>query len=151
MSMRIEVAMQASDIMTRDPRCCSRSDSLKTVARIMLDENVGEVPVVDEQHRLVGIITDGDIVIRCVAEGNPHARPTFFIMSRCRTDAQDRGRTRCMHGEDVLSHGFRKPASAPQASGCAWMGCHHWRFVEQYVKAARATFFLCNVFTNPLL
>lgn len=61
--------MQASDIMTRNPRCCLASQSLKDAARIMLEENVGEVPVVDRQDKLIGIITDRDIVIRCVAEG----------------------------------------------------------------------------------
>lgn len=61
--------MQASDIMTRNPRCCLASQSLEDAARIMLEENVGEVPVVDRQDKLIGIITDHDIVTRCVAEG----------------------------------------------------------------------------------
>ena len=61
--------MQASEIMTTDPRCCSARDSLQGVARIMLEEDIGEVPVVDEQKKLVGVITDRDIVVRCVAAG----------------------------------------------------------------------------------
>jgi CBS domain-containing protein len=63
--------MRASDIMTRNPRCCLPSHSLKDVARIMLEENVGEVPVVDRQNKLIGIITDRDIVTRFVAQGGP--------------------------------------------------------------------------------
>jgi CBS domain-containing protein len=61
--------MQASDIMTPNPRCCSTHDSLQGVARIMREEDIGEIPVVDEQKKLVGVITDRDIVVRCVAEG----------------------------------------------------------------------------------
>jgi CBS domain-containing protein len=61
--------MQASDIMTRHPHCCSPGQSLQDVARIMLEENVGEVPVVDQQNKLLGIITDRDIVTRFVAQG----------------------------------------------------------------------------------
>jgi len=67
-SMEIE-NMQASDIMTRNPRCCSARDSVQGVARIMREADIGEVPVVDEQRKLVGVITDRDIVVRCVAEG----------------------------------------------------------------------------------
>lgn len=62
--------MRASDIMTSHPRCCSARDALQGVARIMLEEEVGEVPVVDEQNQLVGVITDRDIVVRCVAAGD---------------------------------------------------------------------------------
>ena len=62
--------MQASDIMTPNPRRCSARDSLEGVARIMLEEDIGVVPVVDEQNNLVGVITDRDIVVRCVAAGD---------------------------------------------------------------------------------
>lgn len=61
--------MQASDIMTTNPRYCSPRDSLQGVAKIMRDADIGEIPVVDEQKKPVGVITDRDIVVRCVAEG----------------------------------------------------------------------------------
>lgn len=62
--------MQVSEIMTSNPQHCSARDSLQGVARIMLENDIGEVPVVDEQNRLVGVITDRDIVVRCVAAGD---------------------------------------------------------------------------------
>ena len=52
--------MQASDIMTPHPRYCSARDSLEVVAKIMRDTDIGEVPVVDEQKKLIGVITDHD-------------------------------------------------------------------------------------------
>ncbi|HKT28025.1 MAG TPA: CBS domain-containing protein [Dyella sp.] len=55
--------------MTTHPRCCSARDSLQGAPKIMLEADIGEVPVVDEQQKLVGIITDRDIVVRCVAAG----------------------------------------------------------------------------------
>jgi len=61
--------MQASEIMTTNPRCCSARDSLQGAAKIMLEADIGEVPVVDEEQKLVGVITDRDIVVRCVAAG----------------------------------------------------------------------------------
>ncbi|MFK2900684.1 CBS domain-containing protein [Dyella jejuensis] len=56
--------------MTTNPRYCSARDSLQGVARLMLEADVGEIPVVDERHQLVGVITDRDIVVRCVAAGD---------------------------------------------------------------------------------
>jgi CBS domain-containing protein len=70
--------MQAKDIMTRDPQCCSAHDSLKRVAAIMREESVGEVPVIDEERKLLGVITDRDIIVRCVAAGD--------VPSSCRVE-----------------------------------------------------------------
>jgi len=56
------------DVMTKNPQCVSQDDSLRDVARIMKEEDTGVVPVVDGR-KIVGLITDRDIVVRCVAEG----------------------------------------------------------------------------------
>ena len=64
--------MKVSDVMTTEVETVQMNSSLEEVASIMKVENVGAVPVVDEDDDLVGIITDRDIVLRCVAEGkNP--------------------------------------------------------------------------------
>ena len=59
------------DIMTRDPQTVKPHNSLRDAARIMKDEHVGVLPVVDEERRLRGIITDRDLVIRALAEDRP--------------------------------------------------------------------------------
>ena len=63
--------MKAQDIMTRNPTCVTPDTTLADAARLMKDENVGIVPVVEsnDMRRLVGVITDRDIAIRAVAEG----------------------------------------------------------------------------------
>jgi len=63
--------MNAQDIMSKDPVCVTPDTSLANAARLMKDENIGVVPVVDSDssRRLIGIITDRDIAIRAVAEG----------------------------------------------------------------------------------
>jgi CBS domain-containing protein len=63
--------MDIKDIMTRDPVCVTPEATVREAAQIMKTEDVGLVPVVDkgEARRLVGVITDRDIAIRCVAEG----------------------------------------------------------------------------------
>lgn len=63
--------MQVRDIMTTTVESVSPDTDLVMIARRMKELNVGAVPVV-EGDQLIGIITDRDIVVRVVAEGqNP--------------------------------------------------------------------------------
>lgn len=63
--------MLVRDLMTPDPACCTRQSSLQSVAAMMLDNDCGEIPVVDDHERRqpVGVITDRDITTRTVARG----------------------------------------------------------------------------------
>ncbi len=61
--------MRVSEIMTRDPACASQDTSLREVARLMVEHDCGEIPVLDAQRRPIGVITDRDIVCRVVAKG----------------------------------------------------------------------------------
>ena len=56
------------DVMTPDPQCVSEKDSILDAARIMQSSDTGVVPVVDGK-KIVGMITDRDIVVRLIAEG----------------------------------------------------------------------------------
>ena len=56
------------DLMTSNPKTCEKSTSVVDVAKVMAQEEVGPVPVV-EGGRLVGIVTDRDLVVRVLAEG----------------------------------------------------------------------------------
>ena len=56
------------DAMTPTVRTASPSQSVAEAARVMANEDVGSIPVV-EDDRLIGILTDRDIVVRAVAEG----------------------------------------------------------------------------------
>ena len=60
---------KCSEIMTPDPVCCEPGDSVAFVAQIMRQEDVGSVPVVDSRSsgKLVGIVTDRDLVIKVLA------------------------------------------------------------------------------------
>jgi CBS domain-containing protein len=62
--------MKVADVMTPNPRTVQLSDTLQAVARIMRDEDTGAVPVVEDGSHVVGMITDRDIVIRAVADGD---------------------------------------------------------------------------------
>jgi CBS domain-containing protein len=89
-----------ADVMTRRPICCIPTDNVVDAARIMRDEDCGIVPIVEDMTtmRLVGVVTDRDIVIRCVSQGrNPkectvgeigtervHALPAGASLKECR-------------------------------------------------------------------
>lgn len=74
--------MEARDVMTADPACCSPSDSVKDAATLMVDNDCGEIPVVDETGALVGVVTDRDIACRCVAEGKSADTRVEDVMSQ---------------------------------------------------------------------
>ena len=76
------MATQARDIMTTEPSCCTAAATLDQVAKLMVHNDCGEIPVVDVAERLIGVITDRDIVCRVVAEGkNPMAYTAETCMS----------------------------------------------------------------------
>ena len=62
--------MNCREVMTDNPVCCLPSDTVSQAARIMRREDVGPVPVVnDDQHKqLIGIVTDRDLALKVVAE-----------------------------------------------------------------------------------
>ncbi len=74
--------LTAQEIMTRNPRTVRRESPLRDAAQIMKDENVGIVPVVDEGMRLVGVLTDRDLVVRAfVDEKDPGSLRVSQVMT----------------------------------------------------------------------
>jgi len=71
-----------SDIMTRGVRALAPTDSVRRAAQSMNELNVGSVPVCDGK-KLVGMVTDRDITLRCVATGLDIEKTTLSdIMSK---------------------------------------------------------------------
>jgi CBS domain-containing protein len=66
------MAKLARDVMTPDPACCTPNTTVDEIAKLMIHNNCGEIPVVDSSDQPIGVVTDRDIVCRIVAEGkNP--------------------------------------------------------------------------------
>lgn len=59
---------KCSEIMTRNVKTANREATLREVAALMRDGDMGAMPIV-EDSKLVGIVTDRDIVVRGIAEG----------------------------------------------------------------------------------
>ncbi|MDQ3131331.1 MAG: CBS domain-containing protein [Acidobacteriota bacterium] len=66
--------MQVKEIMTKNPACATAETNLQEIARMMVDNDCGCIPIVDgeDTKRPTGMLTDRDITVRTVAEGkNP--------------------------------------------------------------------------------
>ena len=66
--------MRVRDIMAKDPVTVETGEPVSAAARLMRERNIGVVPVQDEHGRLAGMLTDRDIVLRCVAAGRDPAK-----------------------------------------------------------------------------
>jgi CBS domain-containing protein len=67
--------------MTENPACCSADTRLQEVAKFMVENDCGEIPIV-ENGKLVGVVTDRDICCRTVAQGkNPLNMTASDVMS----------------------------------------------------------------------
>ena len=60
---------KCSDVMTQDPVCCLPTDTVSKAAQLMKDEDVGSIPVVEDEEtmKLIGIVTDRDLALQVVA------------------------------------------------------------------------------------
>lgn len=76
-------SLRIAALMTSRPRCASVDASLAEVAGIMKAADCGIVPIVDERERLIGVVTDRDIVVRaCAAGKSPKETRVVDVMSR---------------------------------------------------------------------
>jgi CBS domain-containing protein len=74
--------MQVKEVMTSDPACCTAETPISEVARMMVDHDCGEIPVVEDiaSKLPIGVVTDRDIVCRLVAKG---INPLGTIAAEC--------------------------------------------------------------------
>ena len=98
--------MQVKDLMNPNVVTVEPGSSAALAARLISRHNVGSLPVCGEDRRLRGMVTDRDIVLRCVAaEEDPAQTPVRDIMSRgCATvspGADCREATRLMSAHQV--------------------------------------------------
>jgi CBS domain-containing protein len=87
--------MQARELMTTDPAWCTPESTVRDAAELMRLRDCGCIPVLErDSRRLVGVVTDRDIVCRAVAEGRGHGIQVRRIMT---TDPQS------CHPEDDIA------------------------------------------------
>jgi CBS domain-containing protein len=78
--------MKVEQLMTKDVRCCRRSDSINEAARLMWESDLGFVPVVEDDGsgRVVGVVTDRDLCMAAYTQGRPlaHIRADWIMSTR---------------------------------------------------------------------
>ncbi|MBN3932855.1 CBS domain-containing protein [Streptomyces verrucosisporus] len=75
----------ARDIMHTGAECVGEHETLDAAARRMRDLDVGALPICGDDDKLHGIITDRDIVVKCLATGSDPARMTAGELAQGRT------------------------------------------------------------------
>jgi CBS domain-containing protein len=71
--MEGEAMPTARQIMSADVTCVQENESLRDAARKMADLGVGSLPICGSDNRLKGMLTDRDIVVKCLAAGGEAA------------------------------------------------------------------------------
>ena len=94
--------MKVSDAMTGQVSTAAPTDTVRKVAQMMAHVETGAVPIVDD-GKVVGLVTDRDIVLRVVAEGRSFDSP----ISEAMTD----GEVHSVKEDDVLAEATAKMAS----------------------------------------
>ena len=94
--------MKVSDAMTSQVSTAAPTDTVRKVAQVMAHVETGAVPIV-EDGKVVGLVTDRDIVLRVVAEGRSFDSPISEAMSE--------GDVQSVREDDVLADATAKMAS----------------------------------------
>jgi len=63
--------MKARDIMTSDVITVTADTSIDKIARILHDHRISGVPVIDEEHKVIGIVTEGDLIMKLAKPETP--------------------------------------------------------------------------------
>jgi CBS domain-containing protein len=59
----------ARELMNKGCECVSSDATIRTAAKKMADLGVGALPICGPEDKLIGMLTDRDIVVKCIAEG----------------------------------------------------------------------------------
>jgi CBS domain-containing protein len=94
--------MKVSDAMTGQVTTAAPTDTVRKVAQVMAHVETGAVPIVDN-GKVVGLVTDRDIVLRVVAEGRSFDSPISEAMSE--------GDVQSVKEDDILADATAKMAS----------------------------------------
>ena len=114
--------LRCREIMTKNPKTANREMTLQEVAGLMKDGDFGVLPIVTrENNKLVGILTDRDIVVRAVAEGKNNsetkvgeimsdrlftAKPDDFVFEAVRTMGERQVRRILIVDEESILQGI---------------------------------------------
>lgn len=84
----IKPGLTAKDIMSTDPVCVTASTRMRELARILTEHDIAGVPVVDQQGRVIGVVSKSDLVRLCI-EGMQDVPPASLLAVFARRASDD--------------------------------------------------------------
>lgn len=138
----------ARDIMHPGAECIGEDDTLDSAARMMRDLQVGALPICGNDDRLQGIITDRDIVVRCIAEGGDPRGMTAREMAQgtpiwVDADADQDEVLRLMEGNKIrrlpVMEGHRLVGMISEADLATHLDEHRMHQFAESIYSARPT------------
>ena len=72
--------MRVDDVM-KSPQCCGEGDLVRDVAKTMKEDNIGFVPVCNDDGEPIGALTDRDLTVRVLAEGRSSSTRAADVMT----------------------------------------------------------------------
>jgi CBS domain-containing protein len=95
--------MHASDVMTRDVITVSPEDPLQEVAKILLKHRISGVPVLDKDGKLVGVVSEGDLMRRAETDTDNHRSWWLRLFVGAETLANDYVRSHARKVADIMT------------------------------------------------
>jgi CBS domain-containing protein len=99
--------MNVRDVMTPNPRVVHIADSIQAAAAVMREEDTGVVPVVDNERRLIGVVTDRDLAVRAIADGKHYGEPVRYFLTTL-VVVVDPGMSTVQAAELMAAHQIRR-------------------------------------------
>lgn len=95
--------MLAKEIMTTDVACARADQSIHDVARVLLERSVSALPVVDDDGRLIGVISEGDLLRR--VETGTERKQSWWLDMLVSTEEKSRDylKSHAVHVRDVMT------------------------------------------------
>jgi CBS domain-containing protein len=105
--------MQAADVMVTDVVSVPESATVRDVAQLMLDKRISGIPVVDGNNRIVGIVSEGDLIRR--AEIGSQKKRSWWLELVAGTEqlAAEYVKSHALHVADIMS---RNVVTAPPST-----------------------------------
>lgn len=94
--------MKARDIMTTKVVTVSEDTSVHDIANLMIEKNISGVPVVDKRHRVVGMVSEGDLIRRAEIDTDRPRSRWLYLLTGPRERARDFTKTHGLHASDVM-------------------------------------------------
>jgi CBS domain-containing protein len=86
----LKTNLKARDIMVQEPVCVEPSTNIRQLARVFQENDISGAPVIDDQGRIIGIVSKSDLIRRC-SEGSIDIPPAYLFEAMGEQTGEDEG------------------------------------------------------------